>query len=323
MLSMQCWKDLMLKPRIDLCANDWRGSTRPTVVPRVTVQVVTKDRPTSLYGFLSSLICQTYQDWDLIIVDDSEAPAWRNRHSTLHRLLEILARLGHRVRAFHTRHRGIDRSYDVALVETESELALREEDDHILEAGYIEALVQAYDMISLEMPSEFVGNGVGAVGAMSLQPGERLEWPAVQNPPYLRNYFSFGVGEDGDVGLIPEDDQRTPIMTSLGAFPVSVLHGMFLYNVHAVRQVGGFATVTNGWRGETATTLQLGWLGYSMWVCPQAVAYHLPGRPAAGSHRGIGGDEIRSQSETEFQAWLSTQMARGRPVLVDLDWARL
>lgn len=312
-----------MRPRVRKIGSDWRGHRENGVLARVTVQVVTKDRPLSLYGWLSSLICQKYQDWDLVIVDDSEVPCWRKPESECHKLMEVIARCGHNVKAFHVKQRGIDGSYDVALEETETELALREEDDHVMECRYLETLVDVYDGVNLQADRRSVRDGVGAVAGQSLEPGYRLGNEVIRNPEQYRNFLFWEKGDDDKIGLIPDDDQRSPVVSYRKAYPVPLLHGMWLYKADAVREIGGFATVTNGYRGETATSLKLWWAGYSLWVAPEAVAYHIPGVPAGNSHRGIDGKNQRARCEEAFQAWLTREGQMGKPLPIDLQWQRL
>jgi|GEM_PF-2547589 len=311
-----------MQPRLELPAKDWRERGREPNIGRVTVQVATKDRPRELYGFLASLLAQTYQDWDLILVDDSVRPCWSNRVDAVRLLLEVISKMNHNVRAFHVKRRGIDKSYDVALMATESELGLREEDDHVLEGTYIEELVKAYDG-ALGLPYDIIGKGIACVAGLSLNPNDDLwDQPPLRDPARLRNFFYWDRGEHGKPCLIPNDDQRTPIVSDR-VYWVAILHGMWLYNVQALREIGGFATVTNGWRGETATTLKLWQEGYSLWVAPRAVAYHLPGPPAQGSHRGLHGKQERAQLEEVFQEWLNERGERGCSIPIDLKWERL
>jgi len=312
-----------MEPRLSLQASDWREEVPKGQVGRVTVQVATKDRPRELYGFLCSLLAQDYMDWDLIIVDDSIRPCWTHKNDCVRKLLEVMARNGHNITCFQVRERGIDRSYDIALYHTHSELGLREEDDHALENGYLSELVRIYDAITREAPEDMVRKGVAAIAGLSLNPyEEKFTGSVSRNPVAMRAYFYYERGEHGRCALIPNDDQRSLIISDK-VYCVPILHGMWLFNVEALRSIGGFATITNGFRGETATTLRLWWEGYSLWVAPNAVAYHIPGKPAKNSHRGLGGKNVRAKCEEVFQEWLQDSAERGRPIPIDLQWERL
>jgi len=42
--------------------------------PRVSITLTTRDRPGFAFVCLSSLLCQTFREWDLVIIDSSETP---------------------------------------------------------------------------------------------------------------------------------------------------------------------------------------------------------------------------------------------------------
>lgn len=306
---------------------DWRkvmGLDSLNEEKRLTVQVPTKNRPQTLQGFLSCLLGQSFTSWDLVIVDESDEPVWKDRGHPLRVLLDVMARTGHKVKIYHATQLGIPASYNVCLENTETILAIREEDDHVWEADYLKRLVDAYDYLAgLQRPE--IMRGVGAVAGQSLSPYGRLDGAVLRNPEHYRNFFYWGTGMDGQAGLIPDDDQRTPVLSSYMAHRVDVLHGMWLYDVAALRACGGFSTQLGplGHREETEASLRLGWSGYSLWVCPQAIAYHLeaPGGSRINDNREW--HRKKAIDERIFQRWLREKGDEGCPIPIDLHPERL
>lgn len=306
----------------------WRTIKGPFQLDaRVTVIVPTKDRPKTLHGFLCSMAAQTYKDWELVIIDDSEDPEWhRNQGADPTRLLfEVLAGMGHRVRVVRGGGLGIPAAYDLGLQMCETPLALRQEDDQVLESDYLEILVNEYDRISTKVPQALLGRGVGAIAGLDLNPRGRMFRGPVINPDSLKNYFFWGRGLNNEAGLIPDDDQRSPVVSKFAAYRVFVLHGMWLFNVAALQEAGGFSKIlgTLGHREETEASLRLEWEGWSLWLAPKAVAYHLEAGGGSRIQSKARWTHLKHIDETRFQAWLQSQMRRGRAVPVDLQPERL
>ena len=123
---------------------------------RISIHILTRDRFNELALLLQSLRSQTYQDFDVILVDQSKpAPIFSN-----HFLMSIINRMKLENHCFkieidnitgccHGRNKCIEIDY------FDNPLTLRLDDDVILEPDYIEKLmkgIEKYDLVSGVIP---------------------------------------------------------------------------------------------------------------------------------------------------------------------------
>lgn len=123
---------------------------------RVDVNIITKDRPTELALLLQSLRTQTYQGFDVYILDDASGTPILNFHF-LNVLFQRLKYEGHKVIVLrNNRNMGVSKSRqkiaDFCIEHGDGDLILRQDDDTILEPDYLEKCVegieQGYDLVS-------------------------------------------------------------------------------------------------------------------------------------------------------------------------------
>ena len=116
---------------------------------RINIGILTKDRPNELYGLLISLRNQTYQDWDLTILDDASGTPYLNFHFIAVTVNRLKAE-GHRVNFLRSQiSKGISvgrqKLVDYCLENSECDLFARLDDDTILEPDYLEKLIEVID----------------------------------------------------------------------------------------------------------------------------------------------------------------------------------
>lgn len=123
---------------------------------RIIIHIANKDRPTELALLLQSLRTQTYQNFDIAILDDGSG----TRLESYYFLTYIISRLkleGHEVHIMRNEFpTGVSKArqllVDFTMKNLEHNLILRVDDDIILESDYIEQLLigiqQGYDLMS-------------------------------------------------------------------------------------------------------------------------------------------------------------------------------
>jgi len=244
----------------------------------VGIEICTKDRHSELSILLTSLLGQTYKDWDLIIVDDSQTPITHCKFA-----IDIINRImldGHGVDVvINNAHPplGVGKARNKANKENTHELGLRIDDDSMCDPNYIERLVTGYRAL------EAKGIKVGAVGGVV---------PPIGNPRFtryiktLKDKFNKSYAEDGK--LVIGDDGGFCYVRAGGhedGFEHGISHliksdhlrSSFLYNVEASRKIGGFPTEygLTGWREETDWSFRMRLAGYELLTDPWAVCWHL------------------------------------------------
>lgn len=234
---------------------------------RVSITLTTRDRPGFVFLCLSSLLSQTFDNWDLVIVDASDPPL--KDYMELRLLLLLMEKLGHRVDLISNREIGITQAWQLGMERSPWELGQRLEDDVWLEPTYLETLHQVITSdgniaaVAGSNPNPFFPDATEVMGRIVR---EQLSL----GRPFFPNILFWK-----DNSLIPTDGQAMAFDTGQ-TYKVCHLHGLFMYRRSAVEKVGGFATHTSrfGHRDETDLTLRLFFAGYDLLVCPDARLWH-------------------------------------------------
>lgn len=108
------------------------GAAGSTVSPRVSVVVCTRDRPSSLARAIDSVLEQTFQDFEVVVVDDGEASPPVS-----------VSQAGASVRVVRNRGRGVGAARSTGLDEARGELVAYCDDDDVWKPEHLEALVAA------------------------------------------------------------------------------------------------------------------------------------------------------------------------------------
>lgn len=228
---------------------------------RVSVCVATKNRTDMLHQLLWSLIRQQREEWDLVIVDDSDAPVPWDKLGVYPRLLGEIGRTGHDIRVVQgPRVNRIGAAYQVGLAASNKEnpLFLRVDDDSWLEPDYLARLVDI-----MRDPN------VGACGGLFLHPGQEIHTMV----PGDSRYKHATIDNLSDSINIQWFKHSAPD-------PIAVDHltANILFNREWLGRIGGFETrLYNQHRDETQVTWRLHVEGAKLFVEPNAVAWHLRG----------------------------------------------
>ena len=247
---------------------------------KISVTLITRNRPHFFCISFSSLLTQSFTDWGVTIIDDSDIPL--AARDAVESLLEVAKLKGHRVDVLQGENLGIAQAWQRGLEIASADIGYRMEDDIWLEWNNLGLL---YSVIVKD-------SNIAAVGGMM---------PNILNPPILTGKDLYNYFYQDNVGnLIPDDMQRYLPDKSFDTnktYEVSHLHGLFLYRKELVEKVGGFATHTSRvcHRDETDLTLRLWFAGYRLLVYPKALHYHFEAK--TGGSR----DDLTIQERTELQ----------------------
>lgn len=254
---------------------------------RITACVATKNRTDMLHQLLWSLIRQEYQDWDLVIVDDSDVLVQWNDLGVYPRLFSEMTRKGHDVRiAPGPKVSRIGAAYQVGLkvAKSENPLFFRVDDDSWLEPNYFLQLVQV-------MKQE----EVGACAGLFLHPGQEIESLEPHDPRY-RHATIEGLSDQVNIQWYRHQ--------AVGLLPVEHLTANILFSRKWLERIGGFETsLYSQHRDETQATWRLHVEGAKLFVHPLAVAWHL--RAADGGSRGHS-SEVYLNDHRRFMAQRKT-----------------
>ena len=232
---------------------------------RLDIGIPTKNRASYVALLIQSLRAQTFQEWDLILVDDSDSGNELSQHHFLVELLKLIAHEGHRFLVIRGLQKGAPYGHNIALSVAKHPYLVRIDDDILLQPDFLEKLVEVVQKSK---------EPIGAVGGVYPDLSRWLEGKS--GKPYLDNpeegFFFFPIGSLNLLGL----HQRT-CYTKGEPVRVEHLYSTFLYNVTAVREVGGFPLCYSpfGEGEETDLTYRLHHCAYPLYVHPLALGWHL------------------------------------------------
>jgi len=245
---------------------------------RISVTLITRNRPQFFIGCLSSLLSQSYTEWDLVIIDGSKPPLRSNQ--AVYFLLKVVHDNGHSLQMINDQSLGICQAWQkgLELSSPDCEFGQRLEDDIWLHPDYLKHL---HDIIITD-------EKIGAVGGLSPNAWNFSTIKAEE----FKNYFYSWNGL-----IIPDDRQCCFIENPPEIYEVSHLHGLFLYRKRIVQEVGGFGTHMTrvGHRDETDLTLRMYFADYRLLVCPKAWLRH------AEAMGGGSRDALTVEERTELQ----------------------
>lgn len=273
---------------------------------RVSIHIATKDRHSEIACLLTSLRNQTYQDWDLVLVDESEAPLMTHVPTT--HLLNRIRQERHKVNYMknnmlkgvcHARNICIDNDH------FENPLTMRVDDDVVLDSDYIEKLVdvinQGYDLASgvtpLMVQPEFVRDPARLNGVVNV-----LEWDdegeitkygddcgmCYDESAYVKRELANGFSHE-PVTAVP--------------FPAHHFRSCALYKseIHDkdIRYECNLSPV--GFREESFFSLRIRYKGYKIGVDLTAKAWHF--QTPSGGCRYDNYSQLVAQDNASFEKW--------------------
>lgn len=242
---------------------------------RITVCVSTKDRRHALHQLLWSLRNQTFKEWDLIIVDDSQSEfsqeSW-TKDQLYARLISELQLQKHRVKIIPGPKSGnvgavYQVGWNVSRMDWKNPLFYRADDDTWLDPTYMEHL-----------HSVFSDPLVGAASGLMLTPGKK---PEVLDE--LDHRYEWGTIDHLNSGFNLQwvrHNRKTP-------FQVEHLNSNQMFRNDILELINGFEPKLYSWfREETQCSWRVHVEGMKVMVHPLAEAWHL--RADSGGTRPLG-----------------------------------
>jgi GT2 family glycosyltransferase len=232
---------------------------------RISLHICTANRPGELLGLLVSVRDQTFQDFDVVIVDDSDKTI-----TAFKPVFDIISRLrleGHMVKyiknPFPSRNIGINRN--IAIENCPNKIGCRIDDDSVIDKHYLEAL---YGLIKSD-------RRIGAAGGIVPPFGHPK---MVRDPPEIFNRITFHkdriiMADDGGYCYDPD-----VIILS------HHLRSSFMYWNEAVRKAGMHPTEygKTGFREESDLSMRLIMAGYKLLTDTGAICWHAQS-PSGGA----------------------------------------
>jgi len=234
---------------------------------RLSLQILNSNRVGELDILLSSLLSQTYQAWDLILLDESKTPVMNHKH-----IKDLITRMkcdGHGVIYQHQDaiyNIGKNRNRCFKIDTFKNELCVRIDDDSYCDKYYLENLVNSYfQAVSEDYKVGAIGGIVPVLGAPQIY----KELPKIFN----RILFS----EQGDI-LSMADDGGNSYNSNEGDNLILSHHlrSSFLFTREAYLAVKGHPLEYgfNGFREETDFSIKMAFAGYKLFTNVNAICWH-------------------------------------------------
>ena len=241
---------------------------------RITVCIATHNRQDVVHQLLWSLRNQTYQEWDLCLVDDSDDKDFNQenwtKHSLYQKIINEIQFQGHRIRIIpgpHTFHVG--HVYQVGWLNTrewKNPLFYRAEDDSWLAPDYFEKVAGLFN-----------DPVVGAAAGLMLFAGSKPNTYEVDDERY----------KYGNIQNLADDNNvQWNLHKRTKPFPVEHINSAMMLTDAALDRIGGFeATLLNFHREDTHLSWRVHLEGMKVLIHPGAIAYHF--RAGTGGARAV------------------------------------
>ena len=232
----------------------------PPLSERIGLHVLTRNRPEYLYGLLITIWRQTIQNWDLVIVDNSDE--WVEEKKYIRDIVERIRLEGHRVIV----HRNMDAelrtniggSRNLAIEMDDCEFCCRIDDDSLLEPDWLERL---YTII---IKDEKIGGVGGLVPYTGIQ--YYRQTPRPFNPIFKDKNEQWQFSDDGHFRFEGEE-----------VIESHHLRSSFMFRRKAAIEAGMHDVNygSTGFREETDICLKMIDKGYKLYTDIQALAWHM------------------------------------------------
>lgn len=252
---------------------------------RITIQATTRDRHSELGLLIQSLRTQTYQEWDIMILDDMSGM----RITDAGFLMALINRVkleNHKVKLLRNDFsNGVCGARNKLIEEDtyDNELVCRLDDDVILEPDYLERLVkvinQGYDMASGVTPL--------------------IAYPEVKRDNKFINKIINEHQFDKEGNLILNNDECGYCYLNEGVYTTHQFRSNCLYKKSITdKGVRYPVNLSNtGFREELHFSFQSLILGHTIGVDVQAIVYHFQ-TPSGGTKQGDYQANVNLDQET-------------------------
>lgn len=274
----------------------------------ILIDIPTKNRAGILARCLAALSTQTYQNFDVLIMDDSD-PNQRVEDRPI--VQEWISRLRLHHKVWLQPGSGVSQAHNhnVPLYDdgfSEYEWILRLDDDIVLNSRFLEYLI-VHNLQIIDFRDR-----LGAISGLYFE-NEVSEPFSDRDVPDLETWEEH-IELQGKIGdeYHPSNWQQRLYHWARNDLPykAQALYSACLYNAHAVREVGGWPECFSpgvAHMEETDATFRLHTAGYELLVIPQATAQHL---------KSPGG--IRTEDDWEDKQMLDWQIwAKRLPLILE------
>jgi len=270
---------------------------------RISIHIATKDRHSEVSLLLQSLREQSYQDWDIVMCDESQTPI--DSCEFLVMLINKIREEGHHVNVFRNDlSRGVCHVRNLLLENDyfKNPLILRLDDDVVLEADYIQKLV---DVIHLGYD---IASGVTPSFRHPLVKRENTFVKPIINAietDDVGNITKFG--DDCGIGYIEDDIIPTHHFRSCALFKSKVFDKIkYPTNLTPV-----------GFREESFISIEALLAGYKLAVHTGAIAWHF--QTMSGGCRYPDYTEKVQTDDKTFQEWFKKKFQKHGDFLKKYD----
>ena len=261
---------------------------------RITLHVCTRNRPTELALLLQSLRTQTFKNWDLVIIDESDYNLTDNHF--LNCMLMRVYNEGHYVNICKNNLRlGVCNARNLAIEKDyfNNEFICRVDDDVVLESNYLEKLLKVikkgYDIASGVTPSMF--NPIVERDVKHVKP--------IINRKLLDHEFNIvKYGDDCGVGYLSEDVISADEFRSCALMKKEV--------VQQVKYENNLSPV--GFREEAFFSFRARQKGFKIGVNTKAIAWHIQ-CPSGGCRYPDYMQKVQSD-DNYFRKWIKDFMSK-------------
>lgn len=261
---------------------------------RVTIEISTKDRHPYLATLLTSLLTQTFKNWELLVMDNGSDESLIKNEQIM-KLFKMCEVNGHKWRCNKIEPMGPQKSHREALKVINTPLTCRIDDDIFLEPDFLQILFNNF----LEDQT------LAAVGGIYL---------FVDNPWVLPLGYENDIKNQGKITHLDWSLQvnRHP---DNKIKEVEHLHSSFMHRTEVAKQCGSYTLELNnvGFREETEATYRMKLGGYNLRVDPKAIGYHFGA--STGGDRTDPDKKLAIDNDKIFKNWLNN--AKSEPIKKD------
>lgn len=265
----------------------------------LVLHIATSDRHSEMFTLLQSLLNQSFKEWDLVVVDQSQTPI--QSHYLFNEILWELKRLGHKVRVERSKIAGVvsnrNQCFEVMEKMGDYKYSARIDDDSYCATDYLERL---YAVIKEDACIGAVGGVVPNYG----QPGFKRDIKHVK-PIFNKIYIE----EDN---LVIGDDGGWEYTEDI-ILPSHHLRSSFMINNEAAREVGLYSQEFNGgsaFREESDFCLKLLEKGYKLFTDTGAKCWHYR-TPSGGCRISNYGESVQ-KLDAHFREKWAKRIKHGR-----------
>ena len=267
---------------------------------RVTIQICTRDRATEVSILIQSLRTQSYQDWDLIILDDASSTPLNNFYF-FNALIQRIKLEGHKVKLLRNEiSTGVcgARNTLIDADDYENKYVLRLDDDCVPQQDYIEELFDAINFQDCGM--------VTGVIPLLMCPEVVRDQDNIKDDVICRHTF------DAEGNLIERKDELSFCYLTSENQPMKChqfrTNALYLKEItdKGVRYPSNLSRT--GFREELYFSFQALILGYKIYAELNAIAYHLQ-TPSGGTRCQEYGQNVQLDEET-CNKWIKEQFKK-------------